>query len=642
MAEFNRYTQMPAPLIVNPISFEDFAKVPLMKARATGETVGAAERINTEYNVDDADLGKISTLVEGIDKLKEGIVTDITNNGINSQSIGQVITLKRERDKLYKNKIQQAEENKKLLFAWRQKIDDMVMRGTISPEYGEKIKQKEYGKWVDKGGTFANDNDSDLPRMFQENFGVKYFDIDKDIREQLNEIKNQETIKGTSWAGGKSHVEQGDGFTQLVTSGGGSRTKASNESNLDAAINRIYQEYSDPNTERGQFVQYADVDISSLKGRLQKYKQEFLAKKDITQVDNSQRQLLGDGSGKDNSNDAIIDTENNPIRESKYKINKDLKSVTNTNWKELVTIDEEFRKKQKDKPWYTITKPGDLLDVINKIRKSGNSDPKTIKDKILLIYKFPSTIDKLIDSGDLTPAMVYNAKGGQIKWINHVIDKISDYQEKNVTPNQQSKIVTEDYMRTSWGLDISKSNPEGSAQDIYKGTYNFYNLENRKIADKDEQEEIRAALGTKGAEVQGNIPMLSPDLLDENGEVLSNLSGGRKFTVTDPKSKYFGKSYYAELPPSLKETKNFKRIKELNERILSLSVADQTDNIVYRNNKGGFERAKVIHIDSAPGTYDVVTSDGQFTLNDNPQLLTRMYGEDYFNNYIYPELTKKK
>jgi hypothetical protein len=631
MAEFNRYTQMPAPLIVNPISFEDFAKVPLMKAKATGEIVGANERISTEYNVDDADLGKISTLVEGIDKVKENIVTDITNNGINSQSVGQVIALKRERDRLYKNKIQQAEENKKLLFAWRQKIDDMVMRGAISPEYGEKIKEKEYGKWVDKGGTFTKDNESDLPRMFQENFGVKYFDIDKDFREQFMEAARQGDVKTTSWGSGKSSVQDVDGLQLLVTPGGGSKTVSSNEKNLNAVMTRLLNEYHDPTTERGQFAEYGDIDLKTLQARAEKYKQEFLDTKNITQVDNTQKQVIGNGSDKTDMNGNDIATENNPIKESKFKISKDLKEATTTNWKEFEVISNKYIDKQKAKSWWKrgIVNPSDVVDLIKELRGIGGSDPKTIKDKILLVYKFPTTIKELLRTGDLTEAMVSNAKKGQIKWINHVVDKIGDYQENNIKQKQQTKVITEDYMRTEWGLDITKAAPEGSAKDIFKGDYNFYRLEDRSMVDgkvgDEEHDEIIKKLATGKAEVQGVIPMLSPDLLDENGNYIKGLSGARKVVINDDNSKYFGKAYYVKLPPNLQKSKNFERIEGLNETILSLGVGDKTNELAYQNNKGEFERVEVVHIDSSPGTYDVITSDGQFTLNDYPELLTRMY-----------------
>jgi hypothetical protein len=630
MAEFNRYTQMPAPLIVNPISFEDFAKVPLMKAKATGEIVGANERISTEYNVDDADLGKISTLVEGIDKIKENIVTDITNNGINSQSVGQVIALKRERDRLYKTKIQQAEENKKLLFAWRQKIDDMVMRGTISPEYGEKIKEKEYGKWVDKGGTFTKDSESDLPRMFQGNFGAKYFDRDRDFREQLMEAARQGDVKTTPTGGGSGKMTEDNGYNVFVTPGSGSVTTSTNEANLDATINRLVGEYMDPTTERGKFAQYSDMDLTELKNRAQLYKQEFLDTKSIKQWNSGSKQILGKKDPEPTN--GIIDTENNPMKESKHKISKDLKEATTTNWKEFEFINDKYVKKQKKRPWYSrgIVNPSDVIDVIKELRGIGDSDPKTIKDKILLVYKFPGTIKELLRTGDLTEAMVSNAKKGQIKWINHVVDKIGEWQENNVKQRQQSKIVTEDYMRTEWGLEIPKVDPEKSAQDIAKGDYNFYRLEDRSVVKNEEGDEeydaIKKSLRLPGkAEVEGYIPMLSPDLLDENGDVLDDLSGGRKFTVKDPDSKYFNKSYYVKLPPGVRDTKEYKIIKELNKIILSLGVGDKTNELAYQNNRGEFERVEVVHIDSSPGTYDVITSEGQFTLNDYPELLTRMY-----------------
>lgn len=647
MTEFNRYTQMPAPLIVNPISFEDFAKVPLMKAKATGEIVGANERISTEYNVDDADLGKISTLVEGIDKVKENIVTDITNNGINSQSVGQVIALKRERDRLYKTKIQQAEENKKLLFAWRQKIDDMVMRGTISPEYGEKIKEKEYGKWIDKGGTFTKDNESDLPRMFQENFGAKYFDIDRDIREQLNEIKNQETIKGTSWAGGKSHLEQGEGYTQLVTSGGGSRTKATNEANLEAAIQRIYQEYTDPNTERGRFAEYADVDISSLKDRLQKYKQEFLTKKDILQVDNSQRQLVGDGKKTD------LPTTGTPyvlgeFRPSKYQDSEMIKNITPNNltnsWRKAEDVTNKYMTDWESKlppnrkttaitgfgNWYEKTSRT-LSEFFNNLIKGGPEVP--LQDKKAVLNNYKDLVKFLTDNGKISQTSVtlaYYDKTNPVKHIDIVLDAINQYYSEKKGIEQQPAFDVSNYIETTYGKSIPGINNKKAASDAFLGDEPMYTVSDRKAVKltADDKKEWRKIAAEDKLKLNGNIPALSIDLLDNNGNYIPGLTSASVVQGED------GTLYYRPLPEYLKNTATYKILDEINSKVVPLKPGEVVGGFYLFDGQGKGTPVKFRHSAIDVGSFQVIipSLDGKelmYDVNDNPELLNNIVGEDF-------------
>ena len=54
-------------------------------------SVAALGRIKTDYNVDDKDLNKISALVQGIDENKDKVVEGITNNGVTTQTISDVI-----------------------------------------------------------------------------------------------------------------------------------------------------------------------------------------------------------------------------------------------------------------------------------------------------------------------------------------------------------------------------------------------------------------------------------------------------------------------------------------------------------------------------------------------------------------------
>jgi hypothetical protein len=654
MAEINRYTQMPQPLMVNPISFEEFSRIPIARAKAEGAGVAALERIKTDYNVDDADLGAITQLVDGIDKSKTSIVEDISNNGINSQTVGSVIKLKRERDNLYKTKIQQAEENKKLLYDWRQNIDKMTMQGVHPAWYGEHIKQREYKNWVDRGGTFQPTNEEGLPTMFQSNFGVKYIDMDEDIRKVYTEASRQGSQVTKSWGAGAPSVESvsapgGETYDFWTSSGGGSKTVATNKENLDAAMNMLLNEYSNPNTERGKFVNYADVNIADIRSRLEMYKNEFLDTKNITQIESKTRQLMG-------KKDATLPSggttpyELTSFTESTYKPNPELNKVkagTITNlvesWDKSATDIDPIRKKYTDEGVVSTSK-GATLGVQRMINFVKNIFGKvaSTKDKQNLINTFDATLQKLpqYTNGKITTAMIYNAQHGLPGYTDVVLDAVKEYQNDQANKMQQSKIVTSDYLYTEFGESIPKRDEKKTALDLLKGAKQIVREEDRTSLDKGEVDEIREKIWAGEADVQGTLPPLSPHLLDKYGKYIPGMTSANSVEV-----KGKGK-YYIEIPAYLKKTPNYIRLEELNQKILETPPGVTKYGYYIPNGDGTFVEVGVKNDDSDWGNFQIVvpTKEGEryYDIKSNEKFMNILQGKDFFTTHTVPMLNQSK
>jgi hypothetical protein len=617
----NRYTQAPAPLRLNPLSFEELSRVPLAKAQAKAEGIASLERIGTQYNVDDKDLNTITDLVSGIDQSKSTIVDDIANNGVNSQTVNNVLKLKRERDNIYKTKINQAEENKKRIDLWKQQLDEMTMRGIHSSEWADLVKNKEYAAWANKGGTFVEG--SDIPTTFVPTFGPKYIDMDEDIKRTFKEAEDMTVVpeQTKTWGGGKPYQEQIGTEMYSVTPGGGRVKVATNASKLEAAKQLLLKEYADPNTERGKFANYGDIKPEDLEATLEKYKQMYLKQDVDKSIGETSYSHIGTSSNIDsNVTPSAYTSEAN--RESTYKVLDKLTKSSPTSsvyvknaWKEAKEEVNRGNAKNIDKKSSTEKFLESLTSFSRKqtkfLRKMtglNKTNPISVEDQVDAIQKLSTVTEELVKNGSLSSTMVYNATHikGPVgdKWRNEVLSQLQDWTEDNTSPIESPTVVTEDYMRTTYGLSNKGVEPGEAAKDILKGAPNFIRLEDRKVisADEDEDEhtEILKAIADNKAEIQGVIPMLSPDLLDEKGNYMDNMSGARVVYISDKSSDSFGKKYYTKLPDYLRNTPNFRRIEGVNKSIMSLEIGQDTDMIII-NKKGQAELVKVKH-DYAPNS----------------------------------------
>lgn len=631
MPEINRYTQMPAPLVLNPISFEELSRVPLAKAQAQAEGYGAISRIATDYNVDERDLGYVSNLVQGINEEKDKLVSTITSSGVNSQTVNDVLKLKSLRDNLYNTKIAQAEENKKRIEIWKQQVDQLYAKD--SPEYADFMKQKELSGWK---GTFA---DGDMPKTFTGSYGPDYFDTQKDIYDRLKYASEMTELSNVYRpSSGMPHTVESNGQRITYVANEYGKQVLSNEEKLAKAKELIRQEYLDKQTKRGRFKDYVEMTDQELDYQLNAAEESL--KQTMSKEHGGGRTIVGSDKIEDQPLPPAYDIEK--LRESTYKLvdgikTRDKGKVSNffKAYNEVDDMEDNLS------PMLYIAKR------INKaFKKSRTMSTNSPEESIDLINRFSTVVDHLIQSRELTPAMVYNATNmsgaSGDKYRNMVLDKIENFTEKNLSVWEAPAIYTEDYMRTDSGLKRTKIDPVAAAEDLRKGYKNLYTLDKRDVLNPEEGEgKLISEAITKGKmEVQGTIPDLSPDLLDKRGKYIDGMAGARLVKVLDTdNSDVAGKKYYIQQPESTKNTKEWQIMNSRSKTILNLAVGQDADMIVLNENNKP-EQIKVMHEFApnesgklVPGNFFMYkrTPKGivKIKLNEHPEWLGRIRSLDY-------------
>jgi hypothetical protein len=622
MPVVNRYTQNPQPLILNPLSFEELSRVPLAKAQASAEGVSAINRINTEYNVDDKDLGKVSTMIQGIDENKNKVVEDIASNGVNTQTINDVISLKKTRDNIYKTTINQAEENKKRVDTWRNQVDEMTMRGTHPAWYGELIKSKVYTPWQ---GSF---NEDGTVSTFVGDLGEKYIDMPKDITEELYRASSKGWVKSTPIGGGEGKFEQiqdpttGGVSSVYTTPGQGERTQASNLQNLEETIKMLKSEYNDPTTERGKYAKYVGLTQEDIDATIDKYKKMYLDTKDVTQVSNKTRQLM------DGKNNAVtnneIPTENLPKKMITNPLSEDVKTTASGSidaWN--VAANKYFGKGVKNKENKSITgfegvaQTNPLFSLINwgtgkltsgnaldrlagfgpvegvrqlvnagKVVYEAINHVEDTNKQLELIKFYHEGIKDLINTGKVNKFRVMRAlKSNDKEAIKSVWKELKPYllaqQEEQYTP----KAYVGEAIMTEWGLD-TKNKPENAGVDLTLGERAYYTLDGKQL-NPDEKKAVVDDLRTKnnGSSKTGIIPLGSVSLIDkETGKFIEGLTGG--YIVMDSK----GNQYMTTVRPDIKDKPEYRRIDRLNKTMFSLSLGEEAP-VVWFDEEGNPKQA---------------------------------------------------
>lgn len=678
MPQVNRYTQMPAPSIVNPISFEEFAKVPMAKAMLAGETTGAIDRIKTDYNVDDADLGYISSLVEGIDKKKGAVVDDITNNNINSQTIADVLKLKKERDTLYKTKIQQAEENKRRVDLWKQQIDQMY--GKDAPWYAAKIKEKELADWK-LHGSFK---EGDVPRTFAAGMGETYYSIKDDVFKFMEQAKEmtQSDEKGSNlyYPGGTSQVQKGD-MVYDYTTNTYRKSTMTNEPKLAEVYQSLLNEYNDPDTERGRFAKYADIDLETIKYNLD---QAFNAYR-RTQVDEQ-----GGGSGYSNARqlqttpnenefELTLDEQEVPLR--------NLEGIETTSTGILDNISKTVALSNKATYKYTETSPEDpsfgwmglsylaplLGGVGNYLTKgfkygswdSKNLHPNTVytkevtknlfnsakvvtggtNKKLALLEAYPDVINTIVGDNQKMKDLAYNALTMRGKnSVDILFDKVDTYLHENMSNRASPLAVGRDYRETEYGQDVKGVKAIEAAKDVFASSKNAIDESNRDYLDKEDQDVLNGEVAAGELEQEGNLTILSIGNLDKRGIYIEGSTGAHILKYNKKEKK--GKRIFVPLSKQEKNTPEYVRAEELNRDILNLAKGGVTQKWL---NVGTPDKAvwKQVFVRRQATKGDELN----FTILDNlkqlkektlgikltPKLTSRLAGNDYYTNYILNE-----
>ena len=616
MPEINRYTQMPAPLVVNPISFEEFSRVPMAQAVEKGAGLAALSRISTDYDVDEADLGQITKMVSGLDQVKDGIVDKIANSNIDSQTVGEVLALKKQRDELYKTKINAAEMNKKIINNWRENVDRMTMSGQHPADYGELIKQRGYTDWQRSGGTFGVEGKD--AKTYIPDFGVKYIDVDKDIRSMLEQASKQGTESTTQWGGGKTDITSEQGYDFLTTSGGGSKSAYSNLKNLNAAEALLKREYNDPNTDRGKFAMYAGKDavLSDLNNRLDEYKRMFIEDKQSIKSDTRTKQLMGasnknlpsQGTEWATKDRILVPTDN--IDAIKYGSKS---SIVDRTFKTATDINKDYVKKEQtgETPssflrglGMVVPSLASIIDITNQL-KSGKSfkdvsfagpnyraakeiigssmqvfknQKNAYKDKLSAITDLPFAMEDIVSKDKSFGKIVAKALQGDKNAIDATYDVLADYMTYDSGSIEiDPKIVTTQYTRTQYGLSLKGVNTVESAQDLFSNSFNALALNTGTTLDKKTQATINHKGKIGKMEVKGNIPLFSPYLIDkETGKLNLDYTGG--FVVSDltEKSEDNQGEFLTPLPEKWKQTPEYERALELNSLVVPLQKGATT------------------------------------------------------------------
>ena len=592
---------MPAPLKVDPISFEEFSRVPMAEAMAKGAGLAALGRIKTDYDVDEADLGKVTEMISGLDQVKDGIVDKIATSNIDSQTVGDVLNLKRQRDELYKTKINAAEQNKKIINNWRENVDRETMSSKRPADYGELIKQRGYEAWKDSGSTFGTEGKDS--KTFIPDFGVSYINMDKDVMEMMAAAARQGDTKTTAWGEGTPYKESIAGLGDFATTtGAGSSTKSTNLANITAAESLLRKEYTDERTERGKFAAYAGKDkvLADLDERLDYYKKMFLNTQKETRGGGKHRQFI-EGSNTPANTTNTDSYEYNLPRTLTYQGNKKLQDAeTGVIRRALNAYDAATDANYKPSSIPTIlsfTQP--LTVFFSKFFKPKSTDE--YKAKLTAIKELNNTAVAL--KGKTITQEQYEAamSGADPKAIDAVFDAIVKYQDEAVHNNAASSFDTKDYNWADFGVD-TKNDQNGS--DIAAGAYNYTDVSTGEFVGSDEDINLNVKAINNKLKVIGNITLGSRDLLNPNGTVKTDLTSGRVVIDTET-----GKKYYVPLSPGLQKTPNFKRLAGINNTLLHLAPGERTPMVRYNPGTNNFEEVIVKHDDANIGKYVFVLGD---------------------------------
>lgn len=251
MGTINRFMQPINPVIINPISIEQFAMVPLAKAEAKAAGIQALSTYTLPYNVDQKDLPYIKQLGDHIDTKKSDMITRIINEGITDNLVSDFIDLKGQY-KMAKKDVAIAENNKALIDQWKKEVLQLHQN---DPAYVERILNREYGQgWQ---GTFNPDGTSNV---FEKTRAPKSFDIFEDFNQGLAGVPMEEIKELRQNPGSYSKLEQkADGTMGVFIYSSSGKRVFTNRSKLETKLDAMLLDYSNPNSMRGAYAKYDEV-----------------------------------------------------------------------------------------------------------------------------------------------------------------------------------------------------------------------------------------------------------------------------------------------------------------------------------------------------------------------------------------------
>jgi len=234
------------PVIVNPISIEQFAMIPLAKAQAKAAGIQALSTYVLPYNVDRKDQGVIKGIADQIETAKSDITNRIIKEGVSENLITDFMGLK-QNYRAAKEKVKAAEANKVNIDQWKKEVWQAHHNDAA---YVERIYDKEYNKgW---NGTF---NEDGTANVFDKTKAPMSFSLFNDFDDSLRDVSPEEiqefTKKGFTRVG--TEMLPNGKIATFAYKTDGSKVY-SNESKLVQKLEGLFKEYSDPNSTRGAYV----------------------------------------------------------------------------------------------------------------------------------------------------------------------------------------------------------------------------------------------------------------------------------------------------------------------------------------------------------------------------------------------------
>lgn len=623
MPEVNRYTQMPQPLMLNPLSFEELSRVPLAKAQANAEGAAALNRIQTDYNVDERDLGQVTQWIDEIDQQKTNIVDNMFNQGVTTQVVNDVLKLKRNRDNLYKTKINQAEENKRRIEAWRQTVDQMYAKD--SPEYAELVKQKEMQNWK---GTFAY---GDTPQTFVGSYGPKYFDLKKDVFEYMSQAKEMTELESKYRAAGAPREVTVGEYQGVYTPGEYSKQVLSNKYKLAAVADQLRKEYLDKNTERGRFKDYVEMTDQELDYEINQAYNAYL--QEMT------REQGGGGSY------SGMTPKQQPIPEGpmwdyldrtrkSLTIDPRLSDLSSGTIDYLSNVSEKASAKTATWSWgkflTSLVPGGNIYNATSNVLESISEQKEADKGKKGVLGTYDILLNKWAKDGTITNLDLNNLRKNDLNTVNKVFGQVKDYIKDMSTGEIDMPVLTGDYLKSIFGQSL-KNKPELTTEDIASYGHNYYTLEG-DVLDKDESSELRVKMLNSKTKATGTLPIGSPALIDKKThKFIKGLSSGTTFIDKDEKGE--AKTYIVPLSGSLQETPEFKRIENLNEYLLDGTYLGRKKDIVYLGPDGKYRSGKIKHDETNPYHFVLETTKGVYEEID-PSMYAYIHSPEYYNSVV--------
>jgi len=262
MGTINRFSTLQAPLTINPVSVEQFAMVPLAKAKAKAAGIQAASSMELDYDVDKKDLPYISKIANEVNGIKSDIVNRIMTEGVSDNLITEFVGLKKKYQSA-KTDIQKAENTKLEIKQWE---NEVLKTHSDDPAYIDFIKNKEYEQgWQ---GTFNPDG---TINQFNKTLAPVSFSVYNDADKALEGV-DMTLISELSGGSYFSTKVKPDGTIGIMLNTTAPTKNYSNVEKLESKMQALMAEWLDPKSQRGAYRDYAGIDSEHILNIINKVK----------------------------------------------------------------------------------------------------------------------------------------------------------------------------------------------------------------------------------------------------------------------------------------------------------------------------------------------------------------------------------